>query len=29
MNLNKHVEDLGINFNKFAAISDKIEINRN
>lgn len=29
MNLNKLGEDLGINFNKVAAISDKIEINRN
>ena len=29
MKLNEHVEDLGINFNKVAAISDKIEINRN
>ena len=29
MNLNELVEDLGINFSKVAAISDKIEINRN
>ena len=29
MNLNELGEDLGINFNKVAAISDKIEINRN
>lgn len=29
MNLNELGEDLGINFNKIAAISDKIEINRN
>lgn len=29
MNLNELGEDLGINFNKVATISDKIEINRN
>ena len=29
MNLNELGEDLGINFNKVAAISDKIEITRN
>lgn len=29
MNLNELGEDLGINFNKVTAISDKIEINRN
>lgn len=29
MNLNELGEDLGINFHKVAAISDKIEINRN
>ncbi len=29
MNLNELGEDLGINFNKVAAISDKIEINCN
>lgn len=29
MNLNELGEDLGINFNKVAAISDKLEINRN
>ena len=29
MNINELGEDLGINFNKVAAISDKIEINRN